>query len=123
MDLLRSLRTVLAAHPVGAAYTVALFASLLDLLSTAYALGHPGIAEANPVIAHGITVGWHYVVFQKLAGLAMSAMAARLLLKHVAGWRRGWIVSVHAALVFPALIYFGVSISNLRLGLMAAGTL
>lgn len=87
-------------------------------------MGHPGIIEANPVIAHGITVGWHYVAFQKLAGLAMSGMAAHVLLRLVhRRFGAAWPSFVHGLLVMPALLYFVISASNLRLGLMASGVL
>lgn len=120
----RDLRAFVVAHPVSAAYALAFLGSMLDLVSTAYAVSHPGIVEANPVVAYGITVGWHYVVFQKVVLLAMSGMAAHIVVKLVNhNWHRAWVIATRSALALPAVAYFAISISNFRLGLLAAGAL
>ncbi len=110
-------------HPLAVACGAGLLATTLDLFSTAYAIGQPGIAEANPVIAHGITIGWYYVFIQKLAGLGMSMMAGRLILKLIADWRGRLVPALHSLLAFPALLYLVFAVSNVRLGLIAAGAI
>lgn len=114
------IRPFVARHPVAVANSLAVVASLLDVVSTAYAIQHPRIVEGNPVIAYGITVGWHYVLFQKLAGLAMTGMAAHLLFRRLARFSRPRVASaLRWTVAFPAALYLLISASNLRLGILA----
>lgn len=104
------MRIFIYRHRLAAGMSLAVIATLADVVTTAVALTIPGLFEANPLGRELIDFGWHGVVAYKLATLAViGAVIAWRALGRYKSWQTAFLLAL------PTGIYGTVAVHNLAL--------